>query len=53
MKMLKKMRNICQSLKNGYIKDKLINIRDCQNLGIEEVSDLDKIYDERLKYKNK
>ena len=38
---------------DGYIKDKHIDIRDCQNLGIEEVSDLDTIYDEWLKYKNK
>ena len=38
---------------DGYIKDKHINIRDCQNLGIEEVPDLDVIYDEWLKYKNK
>lgn len=36
---------------DGYIKDKHIDIRDCQNLGIEEVPDLDKIYDEWLKYK--
>ena len=34
-------------------KDKNIDIRDCQNLGIEEVSNLDAIYDEWLKYKNK
>ncbi len=38
---------------DGYIKDKYINIRDCQNLGIEEVPNLDAIYDEWLKYKNK
>ena len=38
---------------DGYIKDKNIYIRDCQNLGIEEVSNLDAIYDEWLKYKNK
>ena len=38
---------------DGYIKNKHIDIRDCQNLGIEEVSDLDAIYDEWLKYKNK
>ena len=38
---------------DGYIKDKRIDIRNCQNLGIEEVPDLDKIYDEWIKYKNK
>lgn len=38
---------------DGYIKDKHIDIRDCKNLGIEEVSDLDDIYNEWLKYKNK
>lgn len=38
---------------DGYIKDKIIDIRDCQNLGIEEVPDLDEIYNEWLKYKNK
>ncbi len=38
---------------DGYIKDKHIDIRDCQNLGIEEVPNLDAIYDEWLKYKNK
>lgn len=37
---------------DGYIKDKHIDIRDCQNLGIEEVPNLDTIYDEWLKYKN-
>lgn len=37
---------------DGYIKDKIIDIRDCQNLGIEEVPDLDEIYNEWLKYKN-
>ncbi len=38
---------------DGYIKDKCIDIRDCQNLGIEEVPELDDIYNEWLKYKNK
>ena len=38
---------------DSYIKDKHIDIRDCQNLGIEEVPDLDEIYNEWLKYKNK
>lgn len=38
---------------DGYIKDKRIDIRNCQNLGIEEVPDLDEIYNEWLKYKNK
>ena len=38
---------------DGYIKNKHINIRDCQNLGIEEAPNLDAIYDEWLKYKNK
>lgn len=37
---------------DSYIKNKSIDIRDCQNLGIEEISDLDKIYEEWLKYKN-
>lgn len=32
---------------------KIIDIRDCQNLGIDEVPDLDEIYNEWLKYKNK
>lgn len=36
-----------------YIKDKHIDIRDCKNLGIEEVPDLDDIYNELLQYKNK
>lgn len=38
---------------DSYIKDKHIDIRNCQNLGIEEIPDLDKIYDEWLKYINK
>lgn len=29
-----------------------IDIRDCQNLGIEEISNFDIFYDEWLKYKN-
>lgn len=37
---------------DSYIKDKHIDIRNCQNLGIEEISNLDKIYEEWLKYKN-
>ena len=38
---------------DGYIKDKRIDIRNCKNLGIEEVPDLEEIYKEWLKYKNK
>lgn len=37
---------------DSYIKDKDIDIRNCQNFGIEEVKNLDKFYDEWLKYKN-
>lgn len=36
---------------DSYIKGKHIDIRKCQNLGIEEISNLDKIYEEWLKYK--
>ena len=36
---------------DSYINDRNIDIRECQNLGIEEVSNLDKIYDDWLKYK--
>lgn len=36
-----------------YIKGKNIDIRDCKNLGIEEIPNLDKFYEEWLKYKNK
>lgn len=35
-----------------YTKGKYIDIRDCQNLGIEKISNFDIIYDEWLKYKN-
>lgn len=38
---------------NNYINGKNIDIRDCKNLGIEEVPDLDKIYNKWLEYKNK
>lgn len=38
---------------DSYVKDQHIDIRDCKNLGIEEVHDLDKIYNEWLNYKNK
>ena len=36
-----------------YIKNKHIDIRDCQNLGIEEVPDIDLVYNDWIKYKNK
>ena len=37
---------------DSYIKNMHIDIRDCQNLGIEEISNFDIFYDEWLKYKN-
>lgn len=46
---IKKLENNGGILIDNYIKDKSIGIRDCKNPGIEEVPDLDNIYENWLK----